>query len=201
MKYGLKYGLLTSFSRCSLVPIETISVEGRLFKVQKRILFLVFAIAFVMAGHAAIAGDQTVAYPNKDKAVFTVTAPDDWEMTPGEDEGDYFTLEGPSGAVLSFRAIDGTKDDLEGAVKDGIVYLKENYDDAKIGKPEPMDGVDGAVIHGTGKLKDDGTPCVIEMEWFVLKSGQIAEIWFEAAADDREGAAQAKEILSTFKGM
>lgn len=155
----------------------------------------------MLVGHAAFSGDQTVAYPNKDNAIFTVTAPEDWEMTPGEGEGDYFTLEGPSGAVLSFRAIEGSKDELQAAVKDGIDYLKEAYDDAQISKPEAMDGVDGAVIGGAGKSKDDGTPCAIGMEWFVLKSGNIAEIWYEAAADDKEGADEAKAILSTFKGM
>ncbi len=65
-----------------------------------------FAVASVMlAAHAAFAGDVTIAYPDKDNAVFTVTAPDSWEFAQGEGEGDYFTLTGPSGAVLSFRAI------------------------------------------------------------------------------------------------
>lgn len=167
-----------------------------------RNVFLLFAAAlFLFSAQRIFAEDVTIAYPNKDHAVFTVTAPDSWEMEPAKEDGDYFTLTGPTDAVLSFRAIPGTKDDLEDAIKDGVQYIKDNYDDVKMGEAKEMDGIDGFSASGTGKYKDDGSACMIEMKWFALRSGKIGEIWYEAGADDKEGMDQANAILSTFKGL
>lgn len=172
-----------------------------MFREQKRVLFVFLVAIALFVANSAFAGNTTIAYPDAKKPEFTVTAPDDWEMTPGEEEGDYFTLEGPSGAVLSLRAIPGTKEDLEAAIQDAVDYLKESYKDVKMGEATQMEGVDGFVAGGTGKDKEDGSALVFGFEWFALKDGHIAEVWFEAAADDKEGADAAKAILATFKGM
>lgn len=173
-----------------------------MLKDQKTIVLVAFAALSVLIASGVFAGDVTILYPSKDDPVFSVTAPEDWEMTPAEEEGDYFTLEGPTGAVLSFRAIPGTKEDLEDAVQDGMDYIKETYAKVQLGEAQPFSGgVDGFRAAGTGAYKDDGTPCVFELGWFTLKSGHIAELWYEAESGDEEGAQQAKQIISSFKGM
>ena len=141
---------------------------------QKRLIVVAFAM-ISLAFAALVSADQTIAYPTKEKPVFSITAPDDWELTPAQEAGDFFDVSGPTGAVLSFRAIPGTDEDLNDAIADSVEFLKENYKNVKVDTPKE-DG-NGAYATGSGLDKENGTETVFVMAWYVLENGKIAEHW------------------------
>src|SRR5437867_1626553 len=96
-------------------------------RIQVNFPVLAILVAAWMAATPAQAGTITIMYPTKEKPAFAVTAPDNWKLTPADEEGDFFDLEGPTGATLSFRAISGTDKDMESAIADSIDYLKKTY--------------------------------------------------------------------------
>jgi hypothetical protein len=156
-----------------------------------------FALAALLAGAAAA---ETVGYPSAQKPSFLVDYPANWEMTPGEGEGDYVTLMSPEGTTLMMRTIPGTKESMEQAVKDNYEYLGENYTDLKLSDPADSEhrGLTGFYATGTGK-DEEGTPMRFGMAWYALNDKEIGEIWFVASEDDKAGIAAAGKILESFR--
>ena len=129
-----------------------------------------------------------------------IDTPDDWEMTAGEEVGDYFDVEGPTGVTLSFRTIEGTEDAMEEAIEESMAFLKENYQDVELGEAQDSTqrGLKG--FYATGKGKDEeGESVVFGMAWYALKDGHIGEIWFVAAEGDKAGATAAGKVLDSFR--
>lgn len=159
------------------------------------------AIILAVVSIPTLAGaSQTIFYPSQDNPSFSVTAPDNWELGQAEEEGGYFDLTGPTGAVLYFRNIDGTLENLEGAITDAVDYLGENYSDVQLGDAQDhkINGLEGFYAVGSGK-DADGESVVFGIGWYALKDGSIGEIWFVAAAGDKAGAKAADQLLNTFK--
>jgi len=163
---------------------------------------MLFVLSALLLSTFAIAADQvTIVYPTKDKPLFSVVAPKDWELNPAEEEGGFFDLNGPSGAVLSFRAIAGSEKDLDNAMKEAGTFLGENYKNVKLGdaKSVKIDGQPAIQLSGEGS-DEDGNKVVFDMVWTAMDNGHIAELWFVAEPGDKEGIAEAQAILNSFKG-
>ena len=147
---------------------------------------------------ATSAPADTLAYPSPDAPSFMIDYPASWEMTPGEEVGDYTSLIGTSGTSLMFRTV--TAEDLKQAVKSSIEYVYENYTDVALAEPQESKhrDLDGFVVSGaatdseTGKMR-------IGMAWFQLKDGTIGEIWFSAPEEDAEGIEEAKAVIGSFR--
>ncbi len=166
-------------------------------------LLHLFAFIFTLALSTARA-DQTIVYPSQDDPLFSVTAPDGWDFEAAEEEGDYFTLTGPTGAVLYFRSVQA--DDMEAAAAETLEHVEDQYKNVKMGETTERQGNGYAVFaaNGTGVDKDSGDAVAFGFGWIALDSqieekNQIAEIWFEADADDEAGSELAQEIIATFK--
>lgn len=149
---------------------------------------------------AGAAGAETVAYPSPEKPSFLVDYPANWEMTPGEGEGDYVTLMSPEGATLMMRTIPGTKESMEQAVKDSYEYLGENYTDLQLSDAADSNhrGLTGFYATGAGK-DEEGTQMRFGMAWYALNDKEIGEIWFAAAESDKAGIAAAGKVLESFR--
>lgn len=162
------------------------------------VILAAVAAILLIAGSSAQAGTVTYYYPTQEAKVFSVTAPDDWELTPPEEDGDFFMLTGPTGMALSFRAID--PDSGSSAGEDAGNYIKENYKNVQM--KEPIDcslgDLPGKCLAGHGE-SEDGTKYGFLVAWVVLKNGQVAELWYEVEMTDKEGAAAGDNILKTFK--
>lgn len=156
------------------------------------------AAIVVIAGSYAQAGDKVYYYPDQDNKVFSVSAPDSWELTPGEEEGDFFMLQGPSGLALSFRAIEPDPDANPG--QEAAKYIGESYKNVKMGEARDcqLGGLQGKCVAGTGD-SEEGSHFGFEVGWLVLKNGQVAELWTEVEAGDKDGYAEARNILDSFK--
>lgn len=159
-------------------------------------LLALFGAAFLAAG--ILHADQQIAYPTVDDALFAITAPDDWELTQAESEEEFFSIEGPTGAILFFRALPG---DLEESIDEHFEYLEEEFKDVNVNEPTEIEsqGYASLVANGSGTSKEDDSDWIFGMAWFQFPDGTIAEIWFEAPADDAEGTATAKAILDSFQ--
>ena len=99
----------------------------------------VLAALFTISTAAAYA-DTTIAYPTADTASFTITVPDDWELTPAEVEEDYFLVSSPSSVELWFRAMEITDGDeaaavVEEAMTSGAEWLAEYYEEVELDEP------------------------------------------------------------------
>lgn len=143
---------------------------------------------------------KKIAYPSPEKASFVVEVPDSWKVTPGSEVGDYVTLEGSTGVVVQIRTIEASEDSMKSAITDSIDFVKQTYKDVQLGDPQDakVNGLDGFSASGTGKDKD-GDAMMFVMEWFGLKNNQLAEIWFAASADDKDGVAEAAKIEASLK--
>ncbi len=159
------------------------------------------SLVFLLALGAAAQASQTIMYPTTESPSFMITAPDDWKLDPADEEGGYFDLNGPTGAVLSFRTVEGTDEGMKNAIQECIDYLNETYNNVKLDKPvdHKVNGLEGFYAVGTGKDKEDGSNMVFGMAWYALKDGSIGEIWFACEATDKAGADQADKILNSFK--
>jgi hypothetical protein len=135
---------------------------------------LVASFATVQVASAAVHG-----YPSTEHASFLVDVPDDWEITPGESEGDYVTMVGPTGATISMRTIPGTADDMKAAIEDTEAFLGESYSSLTLTAAQDVekDGLPGFQQGGTGKDKSDGHDVLFALAWLALKDGHIGEIW------------------------
>lgn len=166
--------------------------------VPKLALVPLVMFAGLIAASSAQAG--TMGYPSPDHASFLVDLPDGWEITPGEEVGDFVDVNSDSGVYLAFRTIEGSESAMQEAIEDSVGYLKETYKAVNVG--EPVDahqaGLTGFYMDGSGK-DEDGTAIVFRMAWLALKDGHIGEIWFAAPADDKAGIAAASKALNSFR--
>lgn len=166
--------------------------------VQKLALVPLLMLAGLAVASQARAG--VLGYPSTDHASFLVDLPDSWEVTPGEEVGDFVDVNSESGVYLAFRTIEGSESAMQEAIEDSVGYLKENYKNVNVG--EPVDahqaGLTGFYMDGTGK-DEEGTAIVFRMAWLALKDGHIGELWFAAPADDKAGIAAASKVLNSFR--
>lgn len=141
---------------------------------------------------------ETLAYPSADAPSFLIDYPDTWEMTPGEEVGDYTSLLGTAGTGLMFRTV--TAGDVEQAIKDSVEYVVENYTDVTLSDPTELKQGDlpGFALSGEATDAESGR-MRIAMAWFKLKDGTIGEIWFSAPVDDKNGIAEAGEVVDSFR--
>jgi len=159
---------------------------------------MLLAGAVLLTAITPLHADQTIAYPTADDALFTIVIPDDWELEQAESADDFFVVSGPTGATLLFRA---TPASVEETVAENFAYLEEEFTELQVSEPSEAEagGFSSLAANGTGKAKEDGTPVSFGMAWIAFPNGKVAELWYEAVADDTEGAATAKAILESFE--
>lgn len=162
----------------------------------KSVLASFAVLALTLIAHAG--EENLIAYPTTDNPSFLIEVPPDWKLTPAEEAGDYFHLDGPTGAVFSFRTIPGENDALEGAIKETIKDISERFTDVELGDAQDWtpDGLTGFFAAGTGK-ESDGTKIQIGVAWCVLKDEKIVQLWFVSDADDTKGISAAEKIANS----
>jgi hypothetical protein len=164
------------------------------FRFRTAAAFLVATTLFTTGAAKA----ETIAYPTAEEPSFVLDYPANWEVTHGEEVGDYFGLTGPTGAELWLRTIPGTADDLTTAIGEMAEYLGETYSDVELGDPVENDGViEGFSTTGSGNSEDG--PVGFFVGWYLLGDGNLAEIWYVAEEGDQAGAGQAQTILRSFR--
>jgi hypothetical protein len=161
-------------------------------------LSVVVLCAFIFGQQARCADLQKIAYPTADHPSFVIEAPNSWKIEPAEEDGDFFQLSGPSGALFSFRTIEGSKKSLDKAIEQSVKELDKRFTDVQLGDAQDWkpDGLTGLYAVGTGKDKD-GTSVKVGIGWVALNDGKIAEMWFVADADDAKGMKQAEDIANS----
>jgi len=164
--------------------------------------FAALALASTLAFASFARADdelEKIAYPTADEASFVISAPKSWEMTAAEEAGDYFHLESPSGAVFSFRTIEGTEKSLNTAIEESVKDLSERFKDVELGEAEDWtpNKLTGLYAVGTGKDKEDGSALKFGIGWVALEDGKIAEMWFVADDADTKGIKQAEDIANS----
>lgn len=166
---------------------------------MKHLALLAAVCTLALASTARCAELQKIAYPTANHASFVIDAPDSWKLEPAEEEGDFFQLEGPTGALFSFRTIEGSKDSLNDAIDESVKELGEHFNDVQLGEAQDWKpaGLTGIYAVGTGKDKEDGTAVKVGIGWVALNDGKIAEMWFVADADDAKGLKQAENIANS----
>jgi hypothetical protein len=143
----------------------------------------------------ASGSSQTIAYPSKDHALFTVTAPGNWKLEPAEAEGGFFNLNAPTGGQVAFRSVPGTEDDLKAAIDETMQFVRDNFSDVQLKAPQRTP--EGFFVTGSGKDKSSGSDTVFQMEWKVMKNGNIAEIWVAEGPDDDDD--QLEAVIKSLK--
>ena len=159
--------------------------------------FLLSALLALALTPLALADD--IAYPTPDNASFVISAPSDWKVVPADEEGGYFDLEGPTGAVFSFRTIKGTQDSLNEAIQEVVEDLKKDYKDVELGEAQDWkpNGLEG--FYAIGDAKDEDGPVRLGVGWCVLADGKIAELWFVCDAKDETGMEVAGKIANSLR--
>lgn len=143
---------------------------------------------------------ETLAYPGPDNASFLIDHPKSWEVVPGEEVGDYVTLNGPSGVVLQLRTIPGTDSAMEDAITASAEYLNETFQNVKLDEPKQIDekGLTALLVTGGGTDNED-QEVGFAMYYIALNDGNIAEIWYAVIKGDKEGHDAAVKILNSFR--
>jgi hypothetical protein len=159
-------------------------------------LLAALVVAIAIPAHA----EETtlIAYPTVEQASFTIEVPDSWEMTAAEDDGDFFHLDGPTGAIFSFRTIEGSEDVLKEAIDDTMSHIGGLFTEIEIGDAQDWTpgGLTGFYATGSGKDKD-GSEVRIGVAWCALNDGKLAQMWFVADADDAAGMKAAESIANS----
>lgn len=169
---------------------------------MKKLLTLIACGTMLAVAPVFSAGKlQTLVYPTKDNPSFLIEVPTAWKLTPAESEGDYFHLAGPTGAVFSFRTLEGSEDALAKSMQHCLASANEKYDDVKLGEAQDWkpSGLTGFYAVGTAKEKKDGNPVRIAFAWCALPDDNIAELWFITDLDDEEGMDAANNIINSLK--
>ncbi|MDX2081156.1 MAG: hypothetical protein SFU53_10255 [Terrimicrobiaceae bacterium] len=166
-----------------------------------KLFSLSVAAILALSFQSASAETQTIAYPSTEAASFVIVAPEDWELEPAEEEGQFFDLTGPTGAVFSFRTIEGSEDALKEAIDESFVEIAERFDNVEMGEAQAWtpNGLEGFYATGTGKDKEDGTARRIGVGWAILKDNRLAEFWFVGEATDQEGLSAAEAIANSMQ--
>ncbi len=161
----------------------------------------------VAASVAAWAGDtQTIAYPTADEAAFLIDVPADWELAQAEEDGDYFSVEGPNGTILYFRTLNADnskerKTALMDAIQETKDYIDENYDESEWGEAVDLTlgGCEGFGADVKAVGSDSGEAVDIGCAWLMLPEYKIAEIWYEGSPDEAAEAEAAAQVLKSFR--
>lgn len=155
---------------------------------------LLTAIATALCLAAAQAGTKTLHYPTQDQSMFSIQAPDDWEVTAIEEVGDFGTLESDNGSVLQFRAVEceseeEAKEEVDAIFEATAKFLEENYTDINLDEPQEINiaGRPGARLSGTGKDKD-GNPVEFISAMIALGPTTVSEVWAAAYPEDSRSA-------------
>jgi len=163
-------------------------------------------IALLFTGSAF--ADTTIAYPTADAATFTITVPDDWELTPAEAEDDYFLVSSPSAVELWFRAMEITDGDeaaavVEEAITTGAEWLDEHYKNVELGEPTEgeREGMPFISVPGKGVAKEGGEAVVFTIAFLFLENGSMAEFWGILPVGDEEGREAAQAVLDSFEAQ
>lgn len=166
---------------------------------MKKILLAVSVLLALHVSHSA--ETQTIAYPTVEKESFEITAPKDWEIKQMEEEGDYFHLIGPTGAVFSFRTIEGSEDSIKDAIERSLKQLDEDYKNIDLGDAQDWSpsGLKGFYATGTAVGKKDNDEVTVGLGWAALEDGKIAEFWFVADLNDTTGKTAAEKIANSLK--
>ncbi len=143
---------------------------------------------------------ETLAYPSTDKASFIVDYPDDWEMVPGENVGDYVSLTSPSGVSLQLRTIPGTEKAIDETVAENVKFLEETFTNVELGDAQDIEAgnLSGSLLKGSGT---DSEKQAINFAIFLvaLPDGTMADIWYAAFKGDNKGGQEAAAILNSFR--
>jgi hypothetical protein len=168
---------------------------------MKKILNLL-ACSMLLAAAPTFAGStQTLVYPTKDKPSFLISVPTDWKLSPAEEVGDYFHLDGPTGALFSMRTLEGSENALTDSMKNCLEMVNEKFDDVELGDAQDWkpSGLTGFYAVGTAKEKKSGDPIRIALAWCALPNEEIAELWFITDLDDEPGMDQANKIVNSLQ--
>jgi hypothetical protein len=159
----------------------------------------ILSLAACLALTAVASADTTIHYPNEKEAVFTITAPDDWEFEAGTEDDPYCTLT-KGDTVLYFQTVEGTEDGITAAIEGTYEYVQETYPKATLPKPEEtkIDGKPALAASGNGK-DEDGVATEFGFAWVFIDDKHIAELWFESSDTDKKIIAEAVKILKSFK--
>jgi hypothetical protein len=114
-------------------------------------------LAAVLALTALPLAAKDMHFPHKGDAMFTITIPDSWE--PGKDEEGTLEATSPNeGVYLCIWSLESDKD-ANDLGKDIVDLLKDHAKDIKI-EGDAVEahpgGLDGALIKGSAKDKEDG---------------------------------------------
>ena len=166
---------------------------------KKLLLSLLLATAAPLATQAET---QTLHYPTEDESMFTIEAPEGWEVTGIDEVGEFGSLESSSGSVLQFRAIecqseDEAKAEIEAISESTAEFLQETYTDIELGEVKELqiEGLPAFQLAGDGKDKE-GNDVKFVSAIIILGPTTIAEVWGAAYADDVESA---EAVLGSFK--
>jgi hypothetical protein len=158
---------------------------------------LMFAASLFAAGPIEA---KLLAYPGPDNASFLIDHPDDWEIEPGEEVGDYVTLTGPSGVNLQLRTIPGDQSAMDDALAESFKFLEETFSNVEMSDPETIEhrGLTTMTVAGKG-VDGDGQETGFVMYYIALNDGNIAEIWFSVLKGDKPGFDAALKVLNSFR--
>lgn len=165
----------------------------------------IVSLAFAVMAGTVVA--DTIHYPSKANALFTLEVPDDWEQSKEKDDNGVFSYSftGPTGAFLFIKATDvKSKNDVEEAIANSVADtragLKENYKEYEYQNPVPdKDNPDIYAGTGGGINKEDGKPYGIANVFIPFGKDKLVEIYTESQVDDKKGADQATEIIKSVK--
>lgn len=160
--------------------------------------------AAVSVSHA----ETTIAYPTTDDATFTITVPEDWELTPAEAEDDYFLVTGPTNAELWFRSFAVSSGEeagaaVEEAMTSGEEWLAENYKGVEFGDPTEgtRDDMPYISLAGKGVEKESGETVIFTIAFIMMDNGSMAEFWGILPVGDDEGKAAGQAIVDSFEAQ
>ncbi len=156
------------------------------------------AVAFSLAVLPVSAKD--LHFPKKGDAMFTITIPDSWE--PGKDEEGTVEAESPKeGVYMAIWSLESEKD-ANDLGKDIVDLLKDHAKDIKMeGEAQEAHpgGLDGALLKGTAKDKEDGK-AIGFFALVVSNKKKAAVIYIEVGADaSAEEQAKLEKILKSIK--
>lgn len=168
---------------------------------MKKLLSLLACGLLVAVAPSFAAGNQTIVYPTKDKPSFLISVPTDWKLSPAEEAGDYFHLDGPTGALFSMRTLEGNENALNDSMKNCLEMVNKKFDAVELGDAQDWkpSGLTGFYAVGTAKEKKSGTPVRIALAWCALPNDEIAELWFVTDLDDEPGMDQANKIVNSLQ--
>ena len=159
----------------------------------------------VLGGQVARA-DTLLAYPTVDEPVFTISVPDNWELTAAEEAEDFFLVTSPSGVEMWFKSIEIASEDelsaaIDEAMESGGEWLAENYKDVEFGEliEGEREGMPYISIPGTGVFTESGEAVVFTIAFIFMENGSLAEFWGIFPAGDAAALGGAQAVLDSLE--